>query len=73
MKKIILALIIVASLYALNVWAQTPVSESEISAINTDVQQDNASFTLGSFLILFSIAAGYLAKKIYAFRSINEE
>lgn len=74
MKRIILVLLIVAGLYAMNVWAQNPVLEQEITNISNQAEptSNDASFTLGGLLIMLSIGLGYLAKKIYVFRNLNE-
>jgi hypothetical protein len=75
MKKIILALLILASIYALSVWGQNPETAQEALTVNETIatEQENASVTLGGFLILFSIAVGYTARRIYAFRSSYED
>lgn len=73
MKKIILFLLLIAGLYALNVWAENPVLDQEISNLsNYEAESEQASFTLGGLLIVLSIGMGYLAKKIYVFRNLNQ-
>lgn len=73
MRKIILALILLASFYALSVWASNPLNPTNAPAIqDATLATGEASFT-GGLLIFLSIGIGYFLKRLYRFRSLNQE
>lgn len=73
MRKIILALLIFAAFYAMNVWAQSPVSADDVAAMPVAETTEKAGLSfVGGFLILLSIGVGVIARKIYNYRSLLE-
>lgn len=73
MRKIILALLILASFYALNMWASSPLNPTDAIALEEATQTNGeASFT-GGALILLSVVIGYFSKKLYVYRSLNQD
>ena len=73
MRKIIIALIVIASFYAMHVVAQSPVSANDVAAIQLAESTEKAGVSvIGILLIILAIGAGVIARKIYNYRSLME-